>query len=173
MDDRMRWNERYRTGRGPRRVNDRLAHYLHLLKRGRALDLACGIGQNVALLSEWIVILVDLSDEALEQAQGLRVQADAGALPFPSNVFDTIVNTHFFDPRVDFYNLLTPGGTLFLETFTRADEKYRPDLDLAHRLNLARVPELLRGFEILVQRETDDGHRVYVTIVARKSAREQ
>lgn len=168
MDDRARWNDRYRTGYGPRRVNERLAHNLHLLKRGRALDLACGVGQNAVLLTEWIVILVDLAEAALEQARGLRVQADAGALPFPPNVFDTIVNTHFFDPRVDFYQLLTPGGTLFLETFTQADIKYRPDLDPAHRLNLARVPELLRGFEIIVQRETDDGHRVYVTIVARK-----
>ncbi len=168
MDDRTRWNERYRTGYGPRRVNARLAHYLHLLKRGRALDLACGVGQNAALLSEWIVILVDLADEALEQARGLRVQADAGALPFPPHTFDTIINTHFFDPRVNFRELLTTGGTLFFETFTQADIKYRPDLEPAHRFDLSRVPELLRGFDILVQKETDDGDRVFATIVARK-----
>ena len=50
MDDRTRWNERYRAGDGPTRVNARLQEYLYLLKRGRALDLAGGMGQNAQLL---------------------------------------------------------------------------------------------------------------------------
>ncbi|MGB8647165.1 MAG: class I SAM-dependent methyltransferase [Anaerolineae bacterium] len=172
MDKRAHWNERYRTGNGPRTVNARLAQYLPLLTRGRALDLACGVGQNARLLVGWDLVLVDLAEEALAQGRGLRVQATASALPFPPGVFDTVVDTYFFDSRVDFYFLLAPGGTLFFETYTTADVRYRPEFCPAHRLDLAQVPQLLRGMEILVLQETDNGHRVYATIVARKPAHE-
>ncbi len=170
MDERTRWNERYRAGQGPTRLNPRLQEYLPLLKRGRALDLASGLGQNAQLLSGWSVILADLSDEALSRAGGrwARVQCDAAWLPFASNTFDTIVCTRFFEPRVNFSELLTPGGTLFFETFTLADVKYRPDFDPAHRFDPAQIPILLQGLEILHWQEVDDGTRVLGTLIARK-----
>ncbi len=168
MDDRARWNERYRAGQGPTRLNPRLQKYLPLLKRGRALDLASGIGQNAQLLTEWGVVLADLSEEALARAQGLRVQCDARALPFPLHIFDTVVCTRFFDPRVNFSELLTTGGTLFFETFTAADEKYRPEFDPTHRFNPADIPVICRGLDVLHFEETDDGTRVFGMLVARR-----
>ncbi len=169
MDDRTRWNERYRAGQGPTRLNPRLQKYLPLLKRGRALDLASGIGQNAQLLTEWRVVLADLSEEALARATGLRVQCNARALPFPPHIFDTVVCTRFFDPRVNFSELLAAGGTLFFETFTAADEKYRPDFDPAHRFNPADIPVICRGLDVLHFEETDDGTRVFGTLVARRA----
>ncbi len=171
-EDRMRWNERYRAGQGPTRVNPRLRKYLSLLKRGRALDLASGTGQNASLLAEWQVILADLSEEALARADPRypRVQCDARALPFPPNTFDTILCTRFFEPRVDFAELLTAGGTLFFETFTSADIRYRPDFSPAHRFDPADIPVLFRGLEVLRFAETDDGTRVFGTLIARKWA---
>ena len=168
MDERARWNERYRAGSGPTRVNGRLREYLPLLTRGRALALACGLGQNAPLLHEWDLTLVDLSEEALSRATGQCVQADAAYLPFPPASFDTIVNTSFFDPRVSFHDLLRPGGTVFFETYTLADAKYRPDFCPAHRFDRARIPEVFRGLEILLSIETDDGRRVYASVIARK-----
>ncbi len=170
MDDRARWDERYRAGQGPSRVNARLQKYLHLFKRGRALDLASGIGQNARLLDEWHVILADLSGEALTRADPRfpRVQCDAAALPFPPNTFDTIICTRFFDPRVDCFQLLTPGGTLFFETFTAADQKYRPEFDPAHRFDPTEIPVIFKGLEILHYEETDDGTRVFGTLIAYK-----
>jgi SAM-dependent methyltransferase len=168
VDARTRWNERYRAGQGPTRVNPRLQKYLSYLKRGRALDLAAGVGQNAQLLTEWRVILADLSEEALARASGARVQCEAGALPFPPATFDTVICTRFFDPRVDFAQLLTPGGTLFFEAFTVADDKYRPEFDPAHRFNPADIATLFQGLEILHWEETDDGTRVFGTLVARK-----
>ncbi len=168
-EERARWNERYRSGQGPTRVNARLASFLPRLKRGRALDLAGGRGQNAVLLKEWNVVLTDLSDEALALADiGLpRVQANALALPFPPNTFDTIVDTYFFEPTLDLAPLLTPGGTLFFETFTLADLEYRPELH-APRLDPAAVDSFFRGLEILSFEETDDGARVFGTLLARK-----
>lgn len=168
MDDRIRWNERYQAGEGPTRVNARLQKYLHLLKRGRVLDLAGGMGQNDQLLAGWDIVLTDISDQALARAHGKRVQVDAVALPFPPNSFDTIICTYFFERHVDFFNLLEPGGTLFFETYTQADNKYRPDFNPAHRFDPAEIPSVFQGLEILHWEETDDGRRVFGTLIARK-----
>jgi SAM-dependent methyltransferase len=172
QEDRARWNERYANGSGPTRLNERLARYLHLLKRGRALDLAGGIGQNDALLREWQVVLVDISEEALTRASGtpLRVQASGLELPFAAATFDTIVDTYYFEPSLDLAALLTPGGTLFFETYTIADYRYRPEFRHAPRLDPSSISKVFRGFEILHFEETDTGERVFGTILARKIA---
>ena len=168
MDDRRRWNERYRAGQGPTRVNPRLRQFLPRLKRGRALDLAGGRGQNGELLAEWNVILADISEEALSLAAGKRVQCDALALPFPPETFDTIVDTYYFEPSLDLAALITPGGTLFFETYTIKDYKYRSDFRHA-RLDPDQVANIFRGLEILHFSETDDGARVFGTLLARKA----
>jgi SAM-dependent methyltransferase len=168
MDDRTRWNERYLAGEGPTRVNARLQKYLNLLKHGRALDLAGGTGQNAYLLADWDVVLADISEQALARGHGQRVQADALALPFPPATFDTIVCTYFYDPRVNLAELLTPGGTLFFETYTLADIKYRPDFNPAHRFNPAAISSVFKGLEVMHWEETDDGARAFGTLLARK-----
>jgi len=168
MNDRTRWNDRYRTGEGPDKKNARLEKYRGLLKLGLALDLAGGLGQNAELLQGWTVVNVDISDEALKRARGLRVLADANALPFAPEAFDTIVCTNFFEPKVNYAALLTAGGTIFFETFTLADQKYRPDFNLAFLLNPEQVPMLFKDFETLVCEQTDSGKRVFLTFVGRK-----
>ena len=167
--DQIRWNERYRVGRGPRQRNPRLERLLPMLRQGLVLDLAGGVGANVSLFRDSTVILVDISDEALRQAQNAeRVQADAGALSFAPGAFDTIVCAYFFDPAIDLAALLKPGGTLFFETYTLADIKYRPDFNPAHHFDPAKRDEVFRGFDILLCEETDDGTRAYATLIGRK-----
>lgn len=165
MSDRERWNTRYRLNDGPTRPNERLARYKHLLKQGLALDLAGGIGQNSLLLKEWHIVLADLSDEALTSATGIRVQCEAPLLPFAPNSFDTIICTNFFEPRVEFASLLKPNGTLFFETMTAADTKYRPSSNPVHRFDPAGRDTIFREFESLLWEETDDGHRAFVTFI--------
>lgn len=169
MNDRNRWNERYRAGQGPEKKNARLAlrKYRGLLKRGLALDLAGGLGQNAELLEGWAVVNADISDEALKRARGCRVQADANALPFSREIFDTIICTKFYAPRIDYAALLKPNGTIFLETFTLSDQKYRPDFNPGFLLDPVQIPVLFRDFETLVCEETDNGVRAFVTYVGR------
>ncbi len=168
MSDRSRWNERYTAAHGSNVPNPRLVKYLHLLRPGLALDLAAGLGQNARLLKDHTVVLVDISDAALARASGLRVVADAAALPFASDTFDAITCIHFIDPRVDFASLLKQGGTLFFETFTLADVRYRHDFPAAFRVDPAQIPILFRDLKTVLWEETDDGSRVVGTFIGSK-----
>jgi SAM-dependent methyltransferase len=173
--DRRRWNDKYCTEplRGER-INPNLMRLAGMLKPGRVLDLAGGFGQNARWLAAHAhgsrVILADISDEVLRRTSGqeARVLADAGWLPFSPAGFDTVLCIRFFDARVKFAELLVTGGTVFFETYTTADAKYRPDFNPAHRLDMRQIPQIFAGLEVLVAAETDDGHRVYVTVLARK-----
>jgi hypothetical protein len=168
MDDRIRWNERYRAGQGPEKKNARLEKYRGLLKRGLALDLAGGLGQNAQVLHGWTVVNADISDEALKQSRGLRVLADAIALPFARETFDTIICTKFFEPRIDYAALLRPNGTIFLETFTLADLNYRPEFNPAYLLDPGKIAVLFKDFKVLLCEETDTGARAFATYVGKK-----
>jgi tellurite methyltransferase len=166
--DRARWNERYRTGGETRAPNPRLAQYVNRLRPGLALDLAGGSGHNGELLRGWTRVLVDIADEALARAEGLRVLASCPALPFAAETFDTILCTYFLDRAVDFAFYLKPGGTLYFETYTPADAKYRPDFPAAYRLDPAEIPSLFRGLDPVLWLETDDGTRVCGTFIGAK-----
>lgn len=174
LQERARWNERYRTEGQPRSVNPRLVTHAALLTPGRALDLAGGTGHNGAWLATWSdafrVIDADVSDQAVSLAPVAlaRVIADAGALPFPPHSFDTILNIRFYDSRILFTDLLRAGGTVFFETYTPPDAKYRPAFNPAHRFPLDEIPRVFQGLEILYRHEQDDGKFVFVTVIARK-----
>ena len=124
--DRARWNEKYRKG-GHELPSIPLIMYQGRLTKGRALDVAGGLGENAAILAlaGWSVTLADLSDAAVARAAARArelkaavriVQADALRLPFRGS-FDTIVVTKFLERSIapDLLRLLAPGGTLFCE----------------------------------------------------------
>jgi tellurite methyltransferase len=124
--ERARWNEKHRKA-GQDLPSIPLIMYQGRLKKGRALDVAGGRGENAAILAlaGWNVTLADLSDEAValsrtrarELKAGVRiVQADALRLPF-RGPFDTIVVTKFFERAIagELLRLLAPGGTLLCE----------------------------------------------------------
>lgn len=124
--DRARWNEKHKKG-GHNLPSIPLLLYQGRLKKGRALDVAGGRGENAAILAlaGWEVTLADLSDEAVvlarARARELKadvqiVQADALRLPF-RGPFDTIVATRFLERSIagELAGLLAPGGTIFCE----------------------------------------------------------
>jgi SAM-dependent methyltransferase len=144
---RRKWDERHRTASAPRPPAAVLAENLHLLPaRGRALDLACGLGANALLLARQglDVCAWDLSPVAIDQlrraadAQGLTIDAqvrDIEAHPPEPEGFDVIVVAHFLSrelmPAIG--AALRPGGLLYYQTFTQealsengpSSERYR------------------------------------------------
>lgn len=130
---RTKWDQRYGDAGlypPPAAV---LAGNLHLLpSRGRALDLASGLGANALLLAEQglDVVAWDLSTVAIERlkreatTRGLRIEAqvrDVCASPPEPGAFDVILVAHFLERDLSpaLMDALRPGGLLFYQTFSR------------------------------------------------------
>lgn len=130
---REKWDARYRDAQGIPHPAQVLSENLHLLPPGgRALDLACGPGENALLLARHglAVTAWDLSPVAIEHlghqaaSDGLAVTAevrDVRARPPAAASFDVMVVAHFLDRSLApaLSDALRPGGLLFYQTFTR------------------------------------------------------
>lgn len=130
---RERWRQRYLDAETLGQPCDLLRACEHLLPAdGCALDLACGMGGNAALLAArglethaW-----DYADSAVERIRelaaqiGLTIHAEARDVfanpPDPAS-FDIIVVSRFLERALcpAIAAALRPGGLLFYQTFTR------------------------------------------------------
>jgi tellurite methyltransferase len=133
QEERLKWDERYRTGAYTDRTHATalLAEWLPQLARGRALDVACGAGRNSLYLAAngWQVDAVDISPVGLERArqsaaaQGVEVcwiQADLEGDPgtvLPTGPYDLIVLVRYVNPAIYPHLLerLARGGVLLCE----------------------------------------------------------
>ncbi len=163
--DRARWNEKF-AGGGHDTPSIALLMYQGRLARGRALDVAGGLGENAAVLAlaGWKVTMVDLSDAAVararERARELRadvriVQAVALRLPF-RGPFETIVAARFLERSIapELARLLSPGGTLFCE-------QPMEGLPEAYCIRPGEFPRLFPSLEVLLLRE-EAGRAVFI-----------
>lgn len=140
-DDLAKWNRRY-AERAAEPVPHPLALRLRpLMRGGRMLDAACGLGRGVAAAGDLFDECwgVDLSEAALQQARahwgerpGLHwVVGDVVCLPWPADAFDLICAFGFTDwafiRRVP--ALLRPGGLFLHEGFARRQRVLRPGLN--------------------------------------------
>ncbi|HKK04584.1 MAG TPA: methyltransferase domain-containing protein [Gammaproteobacteria bacterium] len=187
-DMRAKWDARYRDagGRGAPAVV--LAGNAHLLpERGRALDMACGLGSNALLLAErgLTVEAWDLSPVAIDRLnadaaeQGLSLQGTVRDVvaepPLPAS-FDVIVVAHFLErslcPAIS--AALRPGGLLFYQTFTRARVTDTGPGNPAFRLERNELLHLFADLSLVVYREEarigklTQGFRDQAMLVAQK-----
>lgn len=160
--DRARWNEKH-AARSHELPSIPLLMYQNRLSRGRALDLAGGVGENAAVLSlaGWRVVACDLSDVAVARAKARAVElktrvdlvhADALRLPF-RGPFDLIVTSRFLERAIapELVGLLAPGGTLFAEQ----------TMDGAYKIGPGEFPRLFPALETVLLKE-EDGRAVYI-----------
>jgi SAM-dependent methyltransferase len=139
--DLRKWDARYRDGSYSERRHPTalLARYLDQLRRGTALDIACGAGRNALALaaSGFDVDAVDISTAGLDRlradarAQGLEVNALEGDLEHGysatlaiKDCYDLIVmvryvNQALIEPTID---RLADGGVLICEQHLRTDQ---------------------------------------------------
>ena len=129
IEDRDRWNHRYRTGayRSRRYASRLLTDWSLKLPRGRALDLACGAGRNTLYLANtgYEVTAVDISDVAIDQAR--NKQSASPEIDFvvhdleigytPTGKYDLIVMVRYVNLRLlgQMAEWLTDHGVIVTE----------------------------------------------------------
>lgn len=130
--DQKRWDERFKGkdftfGKEP---NPFLKKHIHLLPRGKTLDLASGEGRNAVFLAQhgFDVDAVDISEVGLKKTQklakeaGVKVHticADLKVYPIEKEKYDLIANFYFLSrsliPKIK--KGLKKGGRIIFETY--------------------------------------------------------
>ena len=146
ITDADRWNRRYQSLtydklNQPRRI---LVENQNILPRsGKALDIACGLGQNSRfLLKKGLdVVAVDISINALNRLHKSEpevnaVLADLDSFILPTNYFSVITNFYYFDAQL--FGILSEklikGGIIFIESLTENMIDIKPDIEKDHLL---------------------------------------
>ena len=144
LDDRLKWNLRYREGAAlaERPEPHALAQaWRSLWRGGPMLDAACGLGRGIASAADAFspVYAVDLSEEAIAQARRLWadapairwIVADVGTLDWPERFFGLVCAFGFTD--MPFFRrvpeLLRPGGMFLYEGFSARQREVIPHLN--------------------------------------------
>lgn len=175
LDDRARWDARYRGEAGrPREPSSFLVSASDVLPQGgRALDLAGGAGANAVWLAGrgWDVTLADVSpvglalaaERASRAGTALRtLEIDLEHKPFPPGPWDLIVIVRFLR-RPLFAAIpdeLSPGGVLVVVHPTRTNLARHERPGPWHLLEDGELPGLVRGLEVVRYEEgwADEGY---------------
>jgi tellurite methyltransferase len=168
--DQQRWDERYRAKEcvPGKKANLFLRKYIHLLPKGKVLDIAAGQGENAVFLAQhrFDVEAVDISRVGLAKAKklaremGVKIHTLFGDLetyPIEKGRYDAIANFYFLKrsliPKIK--KGLKKGGRVIFETYT-LDHRDLGATGPKHPRYFLKPNELLRlfrGFRILVYRE--------------------
>lgn len=148
--DRERWNKKYSEGfKGEDKPSKLLIDFIGFATKGRALDIAAGLGRNSFFMAEngFFVDAVDISDIAIERLKNLHsninpIHQDIRLFRPNPDSYDLIVNINFLDRNFFPYikESLKESGILIFETFLEGSN-FKTSKDF-----LARKNELLHSF---------------------------
>lgn len=182
IEDKYRWNEKYRNAPINNRVAGVVEKYSELAQKGRALDIACGTGRNTHFLARlgFIVDAVDYSDFALSQIEKHpnihTVEADLDNYEIQPDSYDLIVNCNYLERRFfpQIKEGLKKGGVIIFETFIAAEgEGYCQPCNPNFVLKKNELRENFSELEIIYYEEREelnfDGEKLKVaSLVARR-----
>lgn len=164
---REKWDRRYDQAQQAPFALEVLIENVHLLPaRGKALDLACGLGGSGLLLAErglqtWAWDLSAVAIDTLERrAQSLPLHAEVRDVvedpPEPER-FDVICVGHFLKRELCAHiaAALKPGGLLFYQTFGRERVDDSGPGNVRYRLATNELLELFP--QLLVRFYRDEG----------------
>jgi SAM-dependent methyltransferase len=182
-EDKARWNEKYLSKPMPDEASEILKKNLHLAKKGRALDIACGMGRNTHYLAEhgFDVDAVDLSDYALSKVKEMdaitKIEADLDSYEFEIEAYDLILKINYLDRKMfpKIITALKKGGLFIYETFveTPTTEGYHNPTRAEFHLKREELPKAFEALELISYKERDAinlrGEKVRIaSFVARK-----
>ncbi len=174
--DRKRWNERYSSG-WRTVIHKTLLDFYPLAKRGRALELACGTGENAVFLAKqgFHVDAVDVSDVAIDRARALAkeeglyvnfIRADLDEYDLPENTYDLVVVFYYLNrklfPKIE--KALKKGGVLIYQTYNERHLSIRHDFNREYLLRLGELCSSFPELQLIHCKEEDN----VSTLIARK-----
>jgi len=168
--DQKRWDERFR-GKGfafGKEPNPFLKKQIHLLPKGKTLDIAAGEGRNAVFLAQqgFDVDAVDISGVGLKKAQklageiGVKINtlfADLNTYQIEKEKYDLIANLYFLRrsliPKIK--RGLKKGGRVIFETYILEQRNIGTEgpKDPKYFLKPNELLRLFKGFHILYYRE--------------------
>lgn len=119
-----KWNRKYKENPTLPSVNKYVQRFYRLAKGNRALDIACGRGQNAIFLAQkgFEVDAVDISSEALKNLQQVpNIQTyNMDIDKFVFKKYDLVVVTNFLQRSIfsKMQRALKVNGVVIYETFT-------------------------------------------------------
>ncbi len=167
ISDKERWNEKYLKGFPmPHETSDILKDNIHLVNKGRALDIACGMGRNTHFLAElgFVVDAVDLSDLALSKVKDIqainKIEADLDTYELDAENYDLIIKINYLERNLfsQIIKALKSEGVFIYETFVEREGKgegYHPSSNPAFLLKRNELPEAFGELEIISYAERD------------------
>ena len=185
-NDRTRWDERYAkpSAMVARKDADSflIRHAPDPAPGARAVELACGLGQNAIWLAEhgYTVDAFDVSGYALREARrrmlkrgtiGVNfVHADLDHCPLPAYQYDLVVVFRFLDRSLfpAIRQRVRPGGTVIYHTVNVRNQRDHPSFSPEHMLALGELPDYFPGWTVL--EFTENGR--YSAFAGRKPASE-
>jgi 2-polyprenyl-3-methyl-5-hydroxy-6-metoxy-1,4-benzoquinol methylase len=164
--DRIKWNEKYRTESYPTEVASVVNKFYHLAPGKKVLDIAAGNGRNSVFLAQkgFLVDAVDISEVALTEFASRFpninvICADLDQFEIATGHYDLILNVKFLNRRLFPYiqEGLKPGGLVIFHTLLGSkSDKRTPE----HcRDYLLQANELLHAFlamQVIYYREGED-----------------
>ena len=180
--DKDRWNSKYETevylfGEKPIPF---LVDNVHLLRRGKVLDIAMGEGRNgVYLATQGFEVLgLDISEKGLEKAHNLAKKnkvtietkvVDLESFTLEPNSYDVILCTYYMQKDLfkQFQSALKPGGMIVVETYNVDYLKYA-QFSRKWALDTNEMLDIFKGLRVIRYQDYDDGKEAYSSIIAQK-----
>ena len=180
--DKDRWDNKYNTdvylfGEKPVPF---LVDNVHLLPKGKVLDIAMGEGRNGVYLATqgFDVLGLDISEKGLEKAHRLAEKnnvtiesrvADLESFELEPNTYDVILCTYYMQRNLykKFQSALKPGGMVVVETYNVDYLKYQR-FNRKWALDTNELLDIFKGMRIIRYQDYDDGKEAYSSIIAQK-----
>ena len=181
--DKDRWNSKYETevylfGEKPIPF---LANNVHLLPKGKVLDIAMGEGRNgVYLATQGFEVLgLDISEKGLEKAHNLAKKnkvtiatkvVDLESFTLEPNSYDVILCTYYMQKDLfkQFQSALKPGGMIVVETYNVDYLKYA-QFSRKWALDTNEMLDIFKDLRVIRYQDYDDGKEAYSSIIAEKT----
>jgi 2-polyprenyl-3-methyl-5-hydroxy-6-metoxy-1,4-benzoquinol methylase len=180
--DKDRWNSKYETevylfGEKPIPF---LVDNVHLLRKGKVLDIAMGEGRNgVYLATQGFEVLgLDISEKGLAKAHNLAKKnkvtietkvVDLESFTLEPNSYDVILCTYYMQKDLfkQFQSALKPGGMIVVETYNVDYLKY-VQFSRKWALDTNEMLDIFKGLRVIRYQDYDDGKEAYSSIIAQK-----